>query len=314
MPKLINLVAQKPADAVKVVATEVDILAIEAIRELLTDAVRNNPDLVVRDVTSLRDVAIYLRDNPVQPGDRVQIVGHARSGRLELGSFWTGKDSSETDTFTLTSDVTRYDVLRGLIPPGAFVWLVGCSVGVDRIGTEPDGPTLVFDLAREWSCEVRAPVDLVGTEDFDDKGNYAHPDRMIVAKDRTVTAVTTATLPTTAEMITMPVIDRLTTMRFLGKDETIENLDTLCKAMTVMSSVPLRRTANVSSPLGLPEVVGAVSLRGVPTTMTVSSNATLFRFASDASGVYYTPESPTSFRTSLQSALSTVKRISSRTS
>lgn len=150
----------------------------------------------------LAQAAVGRTDKP----ELIQIIGHGESGILSLGGHWTQQRTAKTAGggivhYILDSDPYAYQVLLHSVAPPTKVWLLGCQVGGSLPGsTVADGPTLLFNLAQLWSCEVSAPVVSVNPlEDFDGGGRYRYPDeRMIHAKDRCVSPNPAPTWPAQA--------------------------------------------------------------------------------------------------------------------
>lgn len=154
------------------------------------------PRAPIERAASVQEIRrIISKDNETHPNDPpelIQIIGHGEPGVLTLGAHWIRKRSMQVDNRTvvlvLDSDPEFYGILVNMVAKSTKVWLLGCNVGATLQGsTVANGPTLVFDLGQLWSCEVSAPVIEVVPQDFDDQGRYAHPERMITARGRTVT-------------------------------------------------------------------------------------------------------------------------------
>lgn len=107
------------------------------------------------------------------PPELIQIIGHGSPGMLSLGRYWTHHYASRgrnRSIYVLDSSPYTYGVLDGKVDSSTCVYLIGCALGEESNTVRPyvaDGPSLLFDLARMWSCEVSAPVRLITPDDFD---------------------------------------------------------------------------------------------------------------------------------------------------
>lgn len=190
---LLSIIAAQPPGTHSQAYPE-DELAVQRVREVLE--MRRSDTHRVEPAPSLGEIRRILKDNPLNPKDHLQIIGHGTPGMLALGYFWTGTYSEKGDTFALDGELNAYGVLDGMVPSNASVSLIGCSIGEDRMGlAQCDGPTLIFDLSRLWSCPVSASVGWVGPDDFDSNGLFmdVSPEtkalRIVTAKDRSVSYV-----------------------------------------------------------------------------------------------------------------------------
>ena len=146
---------------------------------------RNNAEVhdfarasTLSDLKSAVEKAI--KEHPDDNYDIFQFVGHGAPGMLWLGGSWINRAGiPQGQKLVLNSNPDWYQVLLGVVPQGCEVRLVGCSIGseikldvddnADRIA---DGPTLLFDLARMWNCEVSAPEHLIDAAQFDGDGMF----------------------------------------------------------------------------------------------------------------------------------------------
>jgi len=165
MPKLLTFFAEKPQGNFVDESDAVDRVALQAIRDAVQPTA--GASHVFEPVRSLVEISDYLTAYPVDPGDHVQIIGHGRSGALELAYMWTHKYADAVDTYVVDSDPFSYKMLTAIIHPQATISIVGCLVGLGGSGSS-DGPTLVYDLARLWLCAVSAPVGYIDPSDFVD--------------------------------------------------------------------------------------------------------------------------------------------------
>jgi hypothetical protein len=120
----------------------------------------------------VRDIAItlsQLRAAGREP-DLVQIIGHGSPGRLQLGSYWTGKAfDPEEGHAALTSNPETYGMLLEHLRPRCRVFLLGCHVGAERrSGYVTSGKALLYGLEVMTGAYVYGSDGLVTPEDFGD--------------------------------------------------------------------------------------------------------------------------------------------------
>jgi hypothetical protein len=188
---LYTFFASKPAGSYRSPYPE-DEVALAEIRRMLERAPVPD-DTVFVPVSTVGEIAGWFaqRGLAVTASDHLQIVGHATPGVLHLGSLWTGEitNAARTAVYALDCNAIYHGVLADCVEPGATVWIVGCSVGNDRFGTD-DGATLLFDLARMWRCTVHGPAWAVGPDDFDPQTRRFKATNMVVtAAGRAVSPV-----------------------------------------------------------------------------------------------------------------------------
>src|SRR5690606_6785879 len=136
-------------------------------------------DHVVRRASTLRQAKKLLTDHKLDAADRLQLVGHGAPGKLWLSGSWTGAETSgaQGQVYVLDSNPNFYGILSKDVPAGCRVSLIGCTVGAASVMSRiADGPTLLFDLARMWDCDVVASTGYVDAEDFDDHGVFVEVD------------------------------------------------------------------------------------------------------------------------------------------
>jgi len=200
---------------------------------------------------------------------------------LALGYFWTGVSSNQAGTYVLDSDLSSHSVLDGLIEPGATVSLVGCSIGEDRVGlAQCDGPTLIFDLARMWSCRVDAPVGPVGLDDFDETGRFRTTSpatgacRVVTARDRSVSSLPPPP-PVRGFTRTLARIIAVETMRILGPHATEAQQRIVTRGLMALGEIAVEQIP-YRPILGLPEIVAKLEDGTVATFL---SNASIIRLS-----------------------------------
>jgi hypothetical protein len=287
VPTLRTMIATQP-DQTTSIADPADVAALATVRARLEAAASvpaNDHELI--EVSSLGDIAARLRARPVQPGEHLQLVGHGMPGMLALGYLWTGVYATTHDVYALDSNLFWHQMLDGLVDPNATVAIIGCAVGEDRVGPgQHDGPTLVFDLARLWSCAVSAPVGTVTPDDFDDTGRYARPSQLVIAHDRAVSP-----RPTPPPIVVEPETEQLApivdvhAMRMLGRHE---NEQRRGRARTGLSGTRLavHPYRGELAPLALPELVLELADH---TVVTVLAGASLLRIQHDDDVHYGVP-------------------------
>jgi hypothetical protein len=180
MGKTLTIVARGPGYSYDPARPEGDD-DIQAVCDMLKQRANGTSHCVEHAVT-LSGLRNHLVKHPLAAGDRLQIIGHGSAGKLLLGQAWGTPDFDGKVAYVLDSTPRFHGVLMGQVQPGVLVWLIGCCVGAElEVGSKriADGPTLLFDLARMWNCEVAAPVDTVrAPEDFDEHGIFAHASQM----------------------------------------------------------------------------------------------------------------------------------------
>lgn len=290
---LISIIAAQPPDTFSIASTE-DELALARVKTAL--ASRDQPDHEVRFASSLGELCRHLEELQPKAGTHVQIIGHGSPGMLALGYFWTGDYYSKSDTFALDSDLSRHGVLDGLVAPGTKVSLIGCAVGEDRVGlAQCDGPTLIFDLARMWACQVSAPVGPVGPDDFDKAtGEFLEccpktdASRIVTASDRCVTKKSSPLTKHKSSMVVLPRIEKISRMQILGPQTTEQRLAQASRALMEMGPLMVHQIA-YNPLLAMPEIVAELE---DGTTATFLSNVSVIRVSrpDSANGhVYYAP-------------------------
>lgn len=289
---LISIIAAKPQGVNTSHAKPADELALK----LVTSAVgQDRPAHKVRTASSLGQIVAHLEKLRPGPNDHVQLIGHGTPGRLALGYFWTHDYSSDTDTYALDCDLSRHGVLDELVDPAASVAIIGCAVGEDRVGmVQGDGPTLIFDLARLWSCRVSASVGAVGVKDFDKHGQFldVSPEtgalRVVTAFDRSVSRVSPQP-PPSGPIKKLPKMTSIRGMKILGPHETPERRDKTARELMAMGEIAVREIP-YRSLLGLPEIVATLEDGTVATFL---SNSSIIRVAASGTAhgyVDYAPE------------------------
>lgn len=188
MAKLLTLVAGPNPRSAVCRPDPADLHSLTAIWKALIATAEAGDDHVVLRAYSLANICDLVARHPLDDDGELQIVGHGKPGMLALGMMWDQIYGTAADTFVLDENPTRHRVLKGIAKPTWTVSLIGCQVGDDHGTDLADGPTLVFNLARMWKCTVRATVAMVGPSCIGPDGRYRWPERMIVAKDRSVSA------------------------------------------------------------------------------------------------------------------------------
>lgn len=284
----VTFISTKPPGATAYEPDPADIVSLELVFEALNKTAKVGVHDVV-EVVSLRDIAKRLRAQPLSSGDHIQIVGHGSSGRLALGYFWNGNYADPTQTYALDSNLFYHDILEQGVDPGTTVYILGCSVGDDRLGPlDADGPTLLFDLARMWKCEVSAPVDPVGVADFDKvTGRYTSTGRLVTAssKGRKVSERPPPTQHPSLGEKKVFTVDTVSRMQLLGRFESAQRLQAMTQRLQGFS-IKAERIQDQQL-LALPELV--VRLTNGE-TMTVLANASVLRVRTSSRDVrYYAP-------------------------
>jgi len=190
MGRTVTVVAQDPNHEAH--PGEENNSAIQAVMDALVSFRDPSRHAVLR-APSVEELAIALSKDLKENGapEVLQIIGHGIPGALSLGAGWSPPQNGQKLARVLDSNPDKYGVLERCVESTTKVWLLGCAVGAG--GNIPhsqvaDGPTLLFDLSRMWSCEVSAPVGLVDpAKDFDEEGRFRHPKTFVTARDRSVT-------------------------------------------------------------------------------------------------------------------------------
>lgn len=259
MPKIITFIAAPRTEPpVPDIATQADKASLAAVRMALEDIAKtSNGALVVIPVASLGQMRKRLTDDPPQPGDHIQIVGHAMAGMLALGSFFDGLPSDKSGAYLLDSNLFMHYVLGDTVPPTVTIGVVGCSVAADRAASDyADGPTLLFDLTRLFGCPVSGTVDPVGPDDFAPTGRYRFLDRMVTASGRAVSpALPPKAIPTDPNVEALPQIVEVLRMPLLGSYESIADKQQALAGFQQLGPLMVRRCPSVSTGLALPEIV-----------------------------------------------------------
>lgn len=185
MGRVVTVVA-KPPDDVGPHATD------GAIQEVITQLgpLDSPPGYCLLRAATVEDLAAGLAADLAQNGrpDLIQIIGHGMPGVLLLGYSWmqAGRMTGTADgkVYLLNSNPDWYGLLDGCVRKETKVWLLGCDVGgIGGRGAEvADGPTLLFDLAQMWACEVSAPEDIVDVRSDFVGGVYSHVRRLVRAR------------------------------------------------------------------------------------------------------------------------------------
>lgn len=305
---LYTLISQKPSAAanVPIVAapSAADINSITAVRRVLQKTARTGRHKV-HGVASLTEISEFLRKQHLKPGDHIQIVGHARSGRLELGNFWTGKEVHNGLVYVITANVARNIAMARALKPGVKVWLIGCAVAQEPIDSEADGPSLLFDLAREWSCPVSGTVDFVGPDHFGSDGRYRFEKRLVTAVGRTVTRqLQPLKIPTLKQTTTLPRLVKLIRMTYLGRRDSPELRRKVTRAWQAQfgANLMIRRCRPNFLPIGLPEIT---AILGDGSIATFSSRAAIIHITRHLKGgkisrQYFTPVDCEQFQHALE--------------
>lgn len=306
MPKVITFIAARRTTPPELpnIATAADIASLEAVGAALRAIQANNTDLVLHYVASLAQIQNHLKTTRPEPGDHVQIVGHAMAGMLALGSFWDGYTSDKGGSYLLDSNLFMHYILGGILLPTVTVALVGCGVAADRTASDyADGPTLLFDLTRLFECPVSGTVDSVGPNDFDASGRYKFPDRIVTASGRQVTATpppkdiatdaaTTYTLPSFVEVLRMPL---------LGSYEERADKRKALALFQELGPLKLHRCLESAPGLALPELVVRLDDGG---TATFLQGGRVIRVGHGRDAVLYSPTSSAELQTSLRRVVS----------
>ena len=124
----------------------------------------------------------------------MQIIGHGVPGVVSLGYRWVDKyaHGAYGPYYVLDGNPFNYEYLFEVAEKGMTVNLVGCQVGGGTYlppQTAANGPSLLFDLAQLWQCEVVGPTAFVNSGDFDETGRYKMARGAMVASGLQVTEV-----------------------------------------------------------------------------------------------------------------------------
>lgn len=175
--------------------------AIKDILDLLepATAVPANDHLLAR-ASSIEDVVHILTTAAVvgAPPRLIQLVGHGSPGILWLGRPWDMRYAAgpQGPVFMLDSSPYFYGILRGKVPAATQeVRVLGCAVGDAKAATATDGPTLLFDLAHMWGCDVSAPTAIIGRANFDAAGVFATTGLLVTARGQCVGSAQAAPEP-----------------------------------------------------------------------------------------------------------------------
>jgi hypothetical protein len=184
MVKILTIIAQRPD-------SKPDDPAIQKIWDKLKPS--SDATHAVRRASTLQQVKKLLIENELEPNGRLQIVGHGAPGRLWLsGNFTATEVSKDGHPYVLDSNPNFYRVLFRNVAPATRVCLIGCTVGAESaISRIADGPTLLFDLARMWDCDVVASTGYVNATHFGADGVFLETDEVIAsARARKVSGTT----------------------------------------------------------------------------------------------------------------------------
>jgi hypothetical protein len=128
---------------------------------------------------SVKDLEAILTNAKQKAGSKkllsVQVIGHGFSGVLRLGaSFMPSVVTSGSDPFfcidTNPDSCNYMSKHRGEIND---ISLLGCNVGAPTYQTWPmTGRSLLYCYCDVLQCTVRAPVEVISDEDFDDSGRF----------------------------------------------------------------------------------------------------------------------------------------------
>lgn len=180
--------------------------AIQAVCDKLAP-LHNGTTYIFEHAVRVVDVKKLLELHKPGPDDLVQLIGHGATGKLWLGGHWTGTETKNGRAVLLDSNYNFYGLLLDCVPPKCRVWLLGCTIGAtSRIA---DGPTLLFDLARMWRCDVSAPTDYVTDADFGADGIFTDANRLVHASQvgiQTASAISFPSLPSTTSPEPPPLV------------------------------------------------------------------------------------------------------------
>lgn len=137
----------------------------------------------VAEARNVEELRALLAEPANKAPDRLQIIGHGSAGMLSLGTRVRNySDGPHGPHYMLDSNPFVHGLLAGLVRRPTKVWLLGCAVGdegIEGMGmTIARGPTLLFDLAQMWDCEVGGPASVISAKDFDERGIFSDPARL----------------------------------------------------------------------------------------------------------------------------------------
>jgi hypothetical protein len=107
----------------------------------------------------------------------VQIVGHAISGQMMLGSTYLADSAKhrEWPYFILDTSPSPLGFLARHAGRIADLTLVGCNVGTASSEWPVNGRSLLYCLCEVLRCSVRGAITTVSVECFDPAGAYTGP-------------------------------------------------------------------------------------------------------------------------------------------
>ncbi len=133
-------------------------------------------------VSTVRDIDVELSailSDRLKGQIRVQIIGHSLSGGLALGAFWIPAAEVHARAFKfpyyiLDTNPAPLGLLSKHAGKISELMLVGCNIGsASSVGYPINGRTLTYTLAELLRCTVLGADDVVGPDEFDDRGWYA---------------------------------------------------------------------------------------------------------------------------------------------
>jgi hypothetical protein len=152
---------------------------------LQTLASKKAPRSRIVRVSSVRDIDLELSaisSSRSKDRIRLQIIGHSLSGGLSLGAFWIPAAEVQARAFKfpyyiLDTNPAPLGLLSKHAGKISELMLVGCNIGSDSaLGYPINGRTLTYTLAELLHCTVLGADDVVGPDEFDDRGWYAPRD------------------------------------------------------------------------------------------------------------------------------------------
>lgn len=200
MTLILNIIAEPPKDVTAPGAGNQDGNAAITTLATMMEGARTSGKLdyeaAILRAAYVRELGLKLRDLGRTP-DLIQIIGHGSAGRLELGSYWSGKPfDPQLGPAILDSNPESYGMLERVIAPSTKVLLLGCSVGAAApSGYVASGRALLFDLEDMTGANVYAADDLVHPALFTDgflyggslvtsSGKPANPAALAAGDDR----------------------------------------------------------------------------------------------------------------------------------
>jgi len=169
----VTVIAKKPAKQYGPFAPETQPL-IDATLKKLRAGKGPRPEMAA----SVTDLDVVLtrakkaaKDKPLS----VQIIGHGIAGVLRLGASFMPQfmGSGSEPFFCVDTNPDSCNFMakhRGAI---SELSLLGCNVGLPTYQTAPmSGRSLLYCYCDVLQCTVRAPVELISDDDFDDRGAF----------------------------------------------------------------------------------------------------------------------------------------------